>query len=135
MFPKSLKWSKELMSKKTRYDGNKLLIIKNFFQCMEKEFSPHTNANAVWNDPPMHWALKKELIGFWCFLNMIGGIEAAKNGKEKSAIEILMAKDYQNKDFNPVIRFWINKQTSKHYEFGLFKAIQENDLFNLEILI
>ena len=83
----------------------------------------------------MHWALKKELIGFWCFLNIIGGIEGAKNGQEKSAIEVLKAKGNLNEGFNPIIKFWICRQTLKYNENGLFTAIQENDLFALEILI
>ena len=71
----------------------------------------------------------------WCFLNVIGGEGSAKNGQNKTSINIIIERKSSYATPSFPANYWIEKVTQKYGPNAIFHAIKMNDFSLLEILI
>ena len=119
-----------------RHDPPKKVLLKELKNEMDISGQYKSiSSSRVWTSlPPMHWAAENKKWVLWCFLNVIGGEGSAKNGQNKTSINIIIERKSSYATPSFPANYWIEKVTQKYGPKAIFHAIIMNDLSLLELL-
>ncbi len=112
-------------------ESNSIDSLKN----SEKQLPTKDETN-LWS--PMHKAVEEKRYGFWCFYNILGGINSTLNGHRKSTIQILSSFKYNSSELNKLnffVRWWIKMSLLQHERNALHKAAEEGNTLLMEMII
>jgi hypothetical protein len=119
-------------------------LIKEQNNLNAKKKKPSNEEEVTWS--PMHEAVKEGKYGLWIFFNFLGGEAGTLNGHAKSSIQMIIAAAEENQEentkkknilenFNPFVKWWVNRSTKKYGSGAMHNAAKLGDPILLEMII